>query len=173
MATHRPIFYTKVLPRIENDGTIGGESYSDYEVDKNAKRAFGGVIGDMSYTENDIAYWENAYISSNSYDGLNDSGWTELSSVTGGTLPNNIRAVAVEYLDGKTIAAYNHVRLAVEASGGTGSSYYVELARLKIGEGIAIPIAGSISASKVLIKADYAHNPPLFYAKVNVMVAGV
>ena len=173
MATHRPIFHTKVLPRIENDGTIGGESYSDYEIDKNVGRAFGGIYSSLSYTENDIAYWENAYISSSTYDGLNDSGWTESADVTGGTLPTNIKAVAVEYLDGDTVAAYNYVRLAVEASGGTGSTYQVELAKLQIGESIVIPISGSISASKVLIKSDYSHSLPSFYAKVNVMVAGV
>lgn len=182
-------FYTKILskaiPIVGNKQTIGGETYTDYSIDKNVNRAFGGAYdfggaidgyGGISYTENNIAYWENAVITAKSYDGLNDSGWTELADVTDGTIPTSINVLAVEFIKDITTSSPNAVRIALEASGGTGSTYQVILAALFKGDAVVIPIFGGdgaagISASKVLIKASKYTNGT-DEATVNVMIAG-
>lgn len=182
-------FYTKILskaiPIVGNQQTIGGETYTDYSIDKNVNRAFGGAYdyggaidgrGGIAYTENDIAYWENAVITATSYDGLNDSGWTELADVTDGTIPTNINVLVVEYIKDITTTSPHSVSIALEASGGTGSTYQVILAALYEGDAIAIPIFGGagavgIPASKVLIKAS-GYTNGTNEATVNVMVAG-
>ena len=73
----------------DNDVTVEGIAYSHKILDGNADgRSWGGNYNiATAYTDADVCYWKNVVVSATSADGLNDSGWTEASAVSDGTLP--------------------------------------------------------------------------------------
>ena len=149
----------------EVDVTEGGNTYDKSAVDTNAGRSFGGKYNTLTaYTDGDIARWSDAVITATSYDGINDSGWTELSDVTDGTLPTTCYAFAVEYI--KELGTVGTVDIELDL--GTDQ---IVLAALDLGEAISIPAAGGLSLDKIKIKAG-AYSNGVNEATVNVLVMG-
>ena len=85
---------------VANDSGAAGD-YTNYALDVfSGQRSWGGSYTmNQAYSTSDVAYWSNVVVAeASSADGLNDSGWTEASDVTGGTLPATVHVVAVEYV---------------------------------------------------------------------------
>tara|TARA_R100000808_G_C2122669_1_gene133620 strand:- start:368 stop:865 length:498 start_codon:yes stop_codon:yes gene_type:complete len=143
-------------------GAQNGITYTSESLDGNADyRAWGGSHNiSTAYTDNDVAYWKNVIISATSADAVSDSGWTEASGVTDGTLPSNVYVVAVEYVE-QTIGADSIVQVTI------GSQV---MAKLAPGESIVIPVDNLGIANVKIHDANYANGTR--EAKVNVMVAG-
>ena len=76
-------------------GAQNGITYESKMLDGNAdSRTWGGnYVMNTEYLDGDVAYWKNAVVSSTSANGLNDSGWTEASDVTDGTLPATVNVI--------------------------------------------------------------------------------
>ena len=92
---------------------------------------------------------------------MQDSGWTEESDVTDGTIPDNIYVVAVEYVS-QSVGAASEVTLTV-----SGEVFAV----LTPGEGVVIPISSNNANTAVQIHdANYSNGSR--EALVNVMIAG-
>ena len=147
----------------DNDVTVEGISYSHKILDGNAdSRSWGGNYNiSTAYTDADVAYWKNVIVSATSVDYLNDSGWTEASDVTDGTLPANAYVVAVEYVE-QSIGAASVVNVTV-----SGEIF----AALTPGESVVIPMhMGEALTSIGIHDTNYSNGSR--EAKVNVMVAG-
>ena len=154
--------YGKMSPTIGTSDTEGGQTYTRDERDKNAGRSFGGKYP-MTYTSADLALWESAVVSqSSASSALNGSGWTELADVTGGTIPTNIKAIAVEHVGllGSPAAQFLKVRL--------GS---VDFASLALNQSVVIPINDGWQASDVFIYASVYSNGSREIT-CNVLIAG-
>lgn len=161
---------SSLTPVQDVEETSGGNTYNVNQIDKNVLRSFGGKYDTLTvYTDNDIARWSNAVISTTSYDGLNDSGWTEESDVTDGTLPTTVFAVAIEYI--AELGTVGTVELAITYSGGTPATHRIEMVSLDLGEGIAIPISAGTPIANIEIKAG-AYSNGVNEASVNVLVLG-
>ncbi len=151
--------------------TTGGNTYNIDVIDTNAGRSFGGKYKTLTaYTDNDIARWTAAVVSATSYDGLNNSDWTEASDVTDGTLPTTVHAVSIEYV--AELGTVGTVEVAVTYSGGTPGTHRLEMASLDLGESVVLPISGGTAIANIEIKAG-AYSNGVNEAKVNVLVAGV
>ena len=150
---------------IVNDGseTVEGITYSQLALDGNAdSRAWGGKYTlATAYTDADVAYWKNVVVSATSADAVENSGWTEASAHTDGTLPANVYVIAVEYVE-QSIGAASTVNVTV-----SGEIF----ATLTPGEGIAIPISSNNAIASVQIH-DANYDDGVREAVVNVMVAG-
>tara|TARA_R100000008_G_scaffold63341_1_gene40551 strand:+ start:1605 stop:2093 length:489 start_codon:yes stop_codon:yes gene_type:complete len=147
----------------DNDATVEGISYSHKILDGNAdSRSWGGNYNiSTAYTDADVAYWKNVVVSATSADGLNDSGWTEASAVSDGTLPATAHVLAVEYVSQLGSDSVVNVTVSGEI-----------LAALTPGESIVIPLhMGEAIADCQLHDANYSNGSR--EATVNVMVAGV
>ena len=147
----------------DNDATVEGISYSHKILDGNAdSRSWGGNYNiSTAYTDADVAYWKNVVVSATSADGLNDSGWTEASAVSDGTLPATAHVLAVEYVSQLGSDSVVNVTVSGEI-----------LAALTPGESIVIPLhMGEEIADCQLHDANYSNGSR--EATVNVMVAGV
>ena len=148
----------------DNDVTVQGIAYTHKILDGNAdSRSWGGNYNiATAYTDADVCYWKGVVVSATSADGIGDSGWTEASDVTDGTIPATAHVVAVEY---------------VEQSVGAASEVTVQInsevhALLTPGEAIVIPLsAGESPANIEIFDANYGNGTR--EAKVNVMIAGV
>ena len=154
-------------------GAQEGITYTQLQHDGNADyRTWGGKYDTLTaYTDGDVCYWKNAVVSAwESYDGLNDSGWTEESDVTDGTLPTTVHVVAVEYV--KELGTVGTVEVAITHSGGTAATDRIEIASLDLGESIVIPISAGTTPARIEIKAG-AYSDGVNEATVNVMIAGV
>ena len=166
-------FVTSITPVKEVDVTEGGNTYDLSAIDTNALRSFGGKYNSSAYTDNDICRWSNVVVSATSWDGLGDSGWTEASAVSDGTIPQYVYGFAVEFVS--ALGSTGTVDVSVEASGGATDGYRIFLARLSVGESIAIPIypeAGEeLTPAKVSIRnANYSNGS--VEATVNVLLVG-
>jgi len=144
-------------------GDEAGHTYVNLQHDGNADfRSWGGDYKiSTEYTDADVCYWKNAVVSATSADGMDDSGWTELSSTTDGTIPATAHVVAVEYV--KTLGTVASVSVTV-----SGEIFAV----LTLGESIVIPMHMGELSSSVQIHAS-AYNNGTNEATVNVMMAGV
>ena len=141
-------------------GAQNGISYESKVLDGNANyRAWGGDYSSI-YTDNDVAYWKNVIVSATSADAVENSGWTEASDVTDGTLPSSVYVIAVEYVE-QSIGAASTVVVTI------GSQV---MAQLIPGNSIVIPVYGLAIANVKIHDANYADGTR--EAKVNVMVAG-
>jgi len=153
-----------VLQDVGSDaGSIAGITYSHHQYDGNADaRSWGGDYKiSTEYTDADVCYWKNAVVSATSADGLDDSGWTEASDVTDGTIPNTAHVVAVEYV--KTLGTVASVSVTV-----SGEIFAV----LTLGESVVIPMHMGEAKADVQIHAS-AYSNGVHEATVNVMMAGV
>ena len=147
----------------DNTETVQGISYTQKALDGNAdSRSWGGSYNiATAYTDANVCYWKNAVVSATSADALQDSGWTEESDVTDGTIPDNIYEVAVEYVS-QSVGAASEVTLTV-----SGEVFAV----LTPGEGVVIPISSNNANTAVQIHdANYGNGTR--EALVNVMIAG-
>ena len=147
----------------DNDETVQGISYTQKALDGNAdSRSWGGNYNiATAYTDADVCYWKNVVVSATSADALQDSGWTEASDVSDGTIPNNIYVVAVEYVR-QSVGAASEVNLTV-----SGEIF----ATLTPGESVVIPISSNNANTAVQIHdANYSNGSR--EAVVNVMIAG-
>ena len=148
----------------DNDVTVEGIAYSDKKLDGNSdSRSWGGNYNiATAYTDADVCYWKNIVVSATSADGIGDSGWTEASDVTDGTIPATAHVVAVEYVS-QSIGAASEVTVQINS----------EIhALLTPGEAIVIPLsAGESPANIEIFDANYGNGTR--EATVNVMIAGV
>ena len=144
-------------------GAQEGITYTNLQYDGNADyRAWGGTLTqNTAYTDANVAYWKNVVVSATSADAVEDSGWTEASAVTDGTLPDNCYVIAVEF---------------VRQSIGTASQIHVtcggvRYALLDPGESIVIPLSSAPAIATIQIH-DPNYGNGTREAIVNVMVAG-
>lgn len=144
-------------------GTIESQTYTNLQHDKNADgRAWGGRYDTLTaYTDADLAYWKQAVITATSADGLNDSGWTEASDVTAGTIPTTAHVVVVEYTGELGTVGTVSVTINTEVH-----------AALDLGESIVIPLSAGEVVANVKIHAG-AYSNGVNEATVNVCIAGV
>ena len=144
-------------------GAQQGITYSNKQLDGNAdSRSWGGNYNiATAYTDADVCYWKNVVVSATSADGLNDSGWTEASAVTDGTLPATAHVVAVEYIG--TLGTVANVTVTINS----------EIhAVLTLGEAVVIPLSAGESVANVKVHAS-AYSNGAHEGTVNVMLAGV
>jgi len=158
------ILIASSLTPINDAGTAG--DYTNRKIDANALRSFGGKYNTLTaYTDAGIARWSGVVVVSTiTYDGFNDSGWTEAAAVTDGAIPTNVFAVAIEFI-GK-IGATNYIYLALYKTGEE-----IVMAKLALGEGISIPIQERLAITDVRIKAE-AYSNGVNEATVNVLILG-
>ena len=145
-------------------GAQQGISYTSKMLDGNADyRTWGGHYNiATAYTDADVCYWKNVVVSATSADGIGDSGWTEASDVTDGTIPATAHVVAVEYVK-QSVGAASEVTVQINS----------EIhAVLTPGEAIVIPLsAGESPANIEVFDANYGNGTR--ESIVNVMIAGV
>tara|TARA_R110002020_G_scaffold58052_2_gene159403 strand:- start:8963 stop:9454 length:492 start_codon:yes stop_codon:yes gene_type:complete len=144
--------------------TTEGITYTAHQHDGNADaRSWGGSYKISTvYDSAAVCYWKNAVVSATSADGLNNSGWTEASAHSDGSIPTTAHVVAVEYVR-QSIGAASEVTVTVSAE---------IFAVLTPGESVVIPMhMGEAVASVMLHDANYANGSR--EAIVNVMMAGV
>ena len=147
----------------DNDVTVQGIAYTHKILDGNAdSRSWGGNYNiATAYTDADVCYWKNVVVSATSADGLGDSGWTEASDVTDGTLPATVHVIAVEFVSQLGSASAVNVTVSGEI-----------LASLTPGESVVIPLhMGEAVADCKIHDANYGNGTR--EATVNVMIAGV
>lgn len=148
----------------DSAGAQQGITYSNKQLDGNAdSRTWGGNYNiSTTYTDADVCYWKNVVVSATAADGLNDSGWTEASDVTDGSIPTTAHVIAVEYVS-QAIGADSNIT--VQVSGET-------FALLAVGESIVIPFhTGEAVADIEVFDTNYGTGTR--EAVVNVMLAGV
>lgn len=147
----------------DSAGAQAGITYSNKQLDGNADaRTWGGKYTmNAVYTDADVAYWGNVVVSATTADGLNDSGWTEASDVSDGTLPTTAHVVAVEYIS--SLGSPGTVSVTV-----SGEIFAV----LDEGQSVVIPMEMGEAIADVKIHAG-AYSNGVNEATVNVMVAGV
>ena len=144
-------------------GAQNGITYTSTALDGNADyRSWGGNYNiATAYTDADVCYWKNVVVSATSADGLGDSGWTEASDVTDGTLPATVHVIAVEFVSQLGSASAVNVTVSGEI-----------LASLTPGESVVIPLhMGEAVADCKIHDANYGNGTR--EATVNVMIAGV
>ena len=147
----------------DNDATVEGIAYTNKVLDGNAdSRSWGGSYNiATAYTDDNVCYWKNVVVSATSADALQDSGWTEASAVSDGTIPDSIYIVAVEYVK-QSLGAASEITLTV-----SGEVFAV----LAPGEAVVIPISSNNANTAVQIHdANYSNGSR--EAIVNVMIAG-
>jgi len=151
----------------DSAGDQAGITYSNQQLDGNADaRTWGGKYTmNAVYTDSDVAYWGNAVVSAadnvSGADGIDNSNWTEASSVTDGALPDTAHVVAVEYVS--ALGSPGVVTINV-----SGENFAV----LDEGQAVVIPMEMGAALSSITIKCtDYTDGTN--EATVNVMVAGV
>lgn len=148
---------------VANDGGAAGD-YTNYALDVfSGQRSWGGSYTmNQEYSTSDVAYWSNVVCSaSGSADFLDNSGWTEASDVTAGTLPTTAHVVAVEYVS----ALGSPGTISVTVSGEI-------FAVLDPGQAVVIPMEMGEVVGSVGIHAG-AYDDGTNEATVNVLVAGV
>ncbi len=147
----------------DNDVTVEGIAYSHKILDGNADgRSWGGNYNiATAYTDADVCYWKNVVVSATSADGLNDSGWTEASAGSDGTLPTPAHVVAVEYVS--TLGTVASVSVTIN------SEIHAVLTQ---GEAVVIPLSAGEAVANVKVHAS-AYTNGTHEATVNVMMAGV
>tara|TARA_R100000808_G_C2146767_1_gene154688 strand:+ start:871 stop:1359 length:489 start_codon:yes stop_codon:yes gene_type:complete len=146
----------------DNDVTVQGISYTHKILDGNAdSRTWGGNYNiSTAYNDDDVCYWKNVVVSATSVDYLNDSGWTEASDVTDGTIPATAYVVAVEYVSQLGSDSVVNVTVSGEI-----------FAALTPGESVVIPMhMGEVVGSIGIHDANYSNGSR--EATVNVMIAG-
>ena len=145
-------------------GAQQGITYTSKLLDGNAdSRTWGGSYNiDTAYTDADVCYWKNVVVSATSVDYLNDSGWTEASDVSDGTIPATAYVVAVEYVK-QSLGADSVVNVTV-----SGEIFAV----LDPGQSVVIPMEMGEAIADCKIHAG-AYTNGTQEATVNVMVAGV
>jgi hypothetical protein len=150
----------------DNDVTVQGITYTHKALDGNSdSRSWGGnynvVPAAGVYTDADVCYWKNVVVSATTDDGLNDSGWTEASDVTDGSIPATAHVIAVEYVN-QAIGSDSEITVKV-----SGEIF----ALLQVGESIVIPFHdGEAVADIEVYDANYGSGSR--EAVVNVMLAG-
>ena len=144
-------------------GTQQGIDYESKMLDGNAdSRTWGGNYSmNITYADAAVAYWKNAVVSATSADGLNDSGWTEASAVTDGTLPTTAHVIAVEFASMLGTATTISVTVSGEI-----------FAVLDPGQSVVIPMEMGEAIADCKIHAG-AYTNGTQEATVNIMVAGV
>ena len=147
----------------DNDATVEGITYSHKILDGNAdSRSWGGNYNiATAYTDADVCYWKGVVVSATSADGLDDSGWTEASAVSDGTLPTTAHVVAVEYVS--TLGTVASVSVTIN------SEIHAVLTQ---GESVVIPLSAGEAVANVKVHAS-AYTNGTHEATVNVMMAGV
>ena len=148
---------------VANDGGAAGD-YTNYALDVfSGQRSWGGSYTmNQEYSTSDVAYWSNVVCSANgSADFLDNSGWTEASDVTGGTIPATAHVVAVEYVS--ALGSPGTITLTVSGE---------EFAVLDPGQAIVIPMEMGEVVGSVGIHAG-AFTNGTHEATVNVLIAGV
>ena len=146
----------------DSAGAQAGITYSNMQLDGNAdSRSWGGNYTiSTTYTDADVCYWKGVVVSAASVDYLDDSGWTEASAVTDGTIPGTAYVVAVEYVS--QLGADSVVNVTV-----SGEIF----AALTPGDAVVIPMhMGEAVGSIGIHDANYANGSR--EATVNVMIAG-
>jgi hypothetical protein len=144
-------------------GAQEGITYINKQLDGNAdSRTWGGnYTMNAVYTDADVAYWKNAVVLATVADGIDNSDWTEASTVTDGTLPTTAHVVAVEYVS----ALGSPGAVTINVSG-------EDFAVLDEGQAVVIPMEMGEVLTSITIKAA-AYTNGTDEATVNVMVAGV
>ena len=145
-------------------GAQQGITYTSKQLDGNADyRSWGGSYTlATAYTDADVCYWKNVVVSATSVDYLNDSGWTEASDVSDGTIPATAYVVAVEYVK-QSLGADSVVNVTV-----SGEIF----AALTPGESVVIPMHMGEAVGEIGIHdANYSNGAR--ESIVNVMIAGV
>ena len=147
----------------DNDATVQGISYTHKILDGNSdSRTWGGSYNiATAYTDADVCYWKNVVVSATSADGLGDSGWTEASDVTDGSIPTTAHVVAVEYKS--TLGTVASVSVTIN------SEIHAVLTK---GESVVIPLSAGEAVANVKVHAS-AYTNGTHEATVNVMMAGV
>ena len=147
----------------DNDVTVQGISYAHKILDGNSdSRSWGGNYNiSTAYTDADVCYWKGVVVSATAADALEDSGWTEASDVSDGTIPATAHVVAVEYVSQLGSASVVNVTVSGEI-----------FAALTPGESVVIPMHMGEAVDSVKIHdANYSNGSR--EATVNVMIAGV
>ena len=148
---------------VANEGSSAGD-YTNYNLDVHSgSRSWGGKYESLTtYASDKVCYWKNVVVSATAADGIGDSGWTEASDVTDGTIPDTAHVVAVEYVE-QSIGAASTVTVQVNS----------EIhALLTPGEGVVIPLhTGEDPANIEVFDGNYSNGSR--EAVVNVMIAGV
>ena len=144
-------------------GAQNGITYESKMLDGNAdSRTWGGNYNiSTAYTDADVCYWKNAVVSATSADGLDNSGWTEASDVTDGSIPTTAHVVAVEFASMLGTATTISVTVSGEI-----------FAVLDPGQSVVIPMEMGEAIADCKIHAG-AYTNGTQEATVNIMVAGV
>ena len=148
---------------VSNEGTAAGD-YTNLNLDAHAdSRSWGGKYNiSTAYTDADVCYWKEVVVSATSDDGLDDSGWTEASATTAGSIPSTAHVVAVEYVR-QSVGSASEITVKV-----SGEIF----ALLTPGDAIVIPLhMGEAVADIEIYDANYGNGTR--EAIVNVMIAGV
>ena len=148
----------------DSAGAQNGITYTNKALDGNADyRSWGGNYNiSTPYTDADVCYWKNVVVSATGVDGIGDSGWTEASDVTDGTIPGTAHVVAVEYVS-QSIGADSNITVQINSE---------VHALLEVGEAIVIPLhAGESPANIEIFDTNYSNGSRESVA--NVMIAGV
>jgi hypothetical protein len=147
----------------DSAGAQQGITYSSKLLDGNAdSRTWGGSYNiATAYTDADVCYWKNAVVSATSADGLDNSGWTEASDVTDGSIPTTAHVVALEYVS--TLGTVASVSLTIN------SEIHAVLTK---GESVVIPLSAGEAVANIKVHAS-AYSNGTNEATVNVMMAGV
>jgi hypothetical protein len=146
--------------------TTEGITYTAHQHDGNADgRSWGGsykvVPAAGAYLDGDVCYWKNVVVSATTDDGIGDSGWTEASAHTDGTIPGTAHVLAVEYVR-QSIGAASEVTVKLSSE---------IFAVLTPGESVVIPMyMGEAPADIEIYDANYSNGSR--EAIVNVMMAG-
>jgi hypothetical protein len=147
----------------DSAGAQAGITYSNVQLDGNAdSRSWGGNYNiATAYTDADVCYWKGVVVSATSVDYLDDSGWTEASAVSDGTIPATSYVVAVEYVSQLGSDSVVNVTVSGEI-----------FAALTPGESVVIPMQmGEVVGSIGIHDTNYVNGTR--EATVNVMIAGI
>lgn len=147
---------------VVNEGSADGD-YTNLNLDVHAdSRTWGGSYTMNAVYDNDaVAYWKNVAVSATgSADFLDDSGWTDASNPTAGTIPTTVEVVAVEYVS--ALGSPGTVSVTV-----SGEIFAV----LDAGQAVVIPMEMGEANTSVGIHTE-TYDAGTTEAKVNIMIAG-
>lgn len=147
---------------VTDEGSAAGD-YTNLNLDVHAdSRTWGGSYTmNAVYDSDAVAYWKNVAVSAvGSADFLNNSGWTDASNPTAGTIPTTVEVVAVEYVS--ALGSPGTVSVTV-----SGEIFAV----LDEGQAVVIPMEMGAANTAVGIHT-VTYSGGTTEAKVNVMIAG-
>ena len=143
----------------DNSVVDSGSSAGDYTVESidahaNDRKWGGKYTVAQAYANNKVCSWNGVVVSATSADGLNNSDWTEATTLRG-NIPDNVYVIAVEYVE--TLGTVASVSVTI------GSEVHAILTK---GESVVIPLAAGEAVANVKVHAS-AYSDGVHEATVN------